>query len=472
MVARMHQNQDRINHPNHPAGRARRKRATAVVGGLAALAIGMAAHPAAAAPGVTAQVAGQALLVRGTNGADNIAIRDSASGPATVEVDVDNDGTAEHSFDAATFAQVIVDGRRGDDTIELAGTFSVTELTWVVGGRDNDTMVGADGAEVFSGESGDDSVDGNRGNDLALLGRGNDAFTWDPGDGSDAIEGERGSDTMIFNGSSSAEIIAAAANGERLRFTRNLGNIVMDTDDLENVEFNSFGGGDNITVDDLTGTDVEATQLDLASATAGEVDTLNLHGTPNDDSVQVAGDAAAISATGLPSAVTVLNAEPNDHLNVLTFAGNDTIDASGLAADVIQLVLDGGDNDDTLLGGAGVETLTGAAGNDTADGNRGNDIGLLGAGNDKFIWDPGDGSDVVEGGEDLDTLEFNGAAAKEAIAISANGPRAVFFRDLGNITMDLDDTEILRFNGKGGGDTLTVGDMTGTDVIDIDFNLL
>ena len=38
---------------------------------------------------------------------------------------------------------------------------------------------------------------------------------------------------MLFNGSAGAEIFEASANGERVRFTRNLGNIVMDLNDVE-----------------------------------------------------------------------------------------------------------------------------------------------------------------------------------------------------------------------------------------------
>ena len=67
----------------------------------------------------------------------------------------------------------------------------------------------------------------------ACLGAGDDTFQWDPGDGSDVVEGQDGTDTMLFNGSNGDEIFDASANGGRLRFTRNLGNIVMDTDGVE-----------------------------------------------------------------------------------------------------------------------------------------------------------------------------------------------------------------------------------------------
>ena len=85
--------------------------------------------------------------------------------------------------------------------------------------------------------------------------------------------------------------------------------------------------------------------------------------------------------------------------------------------------------------------LIGGDGNDFIDGQQGNDVVLLGAGNDTFQWDPGDGSDIVEGQDGIDTLLFNGANIGENIDISANGERARFFRDVANITMDLNDVE-------------------------------
>ncbi len=79
---------------------------------------------------------------------------------------------------------------------------------------------------------------------------------WDPGDGSDIVEGQDGVDTLLFNGSVGAEIFAASANGGRLLFTRNVGNIVMDTDDVEVLTLNALGGSDTITRNDLDPTDV------------------------------------------------------------------------------------------------------------------------------------------------------------------------------------------------------------------------
>src|SRR5438876_10470872 len=91
---------------------------------------------------------------------------------------------------------------------------------------------------------------------------------WDPGDGSDTIEGQDGTDTMVFNGANVPERVALSANGNRLKFLRDPGNVTMDTAGVERVDFNALGGADLVTVDDLTGTDVTDGNA-VVSATRG-----------------------------------------------------------------------------------------------------------------------------------------------------------------------------------------------------------
>ena len=83
------------------------------------------------------------------------------------------------------------------------------------------------------GGAGDDTVDGNQGNDTATLGAGNDTSAGIPATAATSSTGRRDPDTLRFNGSAGAEIFTASANGQRLLFTRNVGNIVMDVDNVE-----------------------------------------------------------------------------------------------------------------------------------------------------------------------------------------------------------------------------------------------
>ena len=70
-----------------------------------------------------------------------------------------------------------------------------------------------------------------------------------------------------------------------------------------------------------------------------------------------------------------------------------------------------------------------------------------------------------------DKLLFNGANVNENINIVANGGRALFLRDIANVTMDMDDVEVIEFNALGGADNIVVGDLTGTDVTQVKVNL-
>src|SRR5437762_13881553 len=96
------------------------------------------------------------------------------------------------------------------------------------------------------------------------MGAGDDTFIWNPGDGSDIVEGQAGFDTLQFNGANIAEKIDLSANGGRLRLTRDVANITMDTDGVETVNITARGGADLITVNNLSNTDVTQVNIDLS----------------------------------------------------------------------------------------------------------------------------------------------------------------------------------------------------------------
>ena len=320
------------------------------------------------------------LKVEGTNRDDTIVLRLRAGNPSVLEVDRDGDGDADHAFDRADFTTLAIDARGGDDVVridESGGSFTDAIPTTIDGGYGDDDLLGGSGAEVYVGGYGDDFVDGNRGNDTAFMGADDDVFQWDPGDGSDTIEGQAGDDTMLFNGAGANERVDMTANGSRLRFFRDPGAITMDTNDVERVDFNALGGTDVVTVDDLSGTDVEKVDIDLGAAGGGgdgQADRVVANGTSGDDIALISGDATRVDVTGLAAAITVLDGEPADQLVVNGRAGDDVLLAPGLTAAALQLVSDGGDGDDVQLGGAGNDVLLGAAGDDVLVGGPGLDV--------------------------------------------------------------------------------------------------
>lgn len=177
------------------------------------------------------------------------------------------------------------------------------------------------------------------------------------------------------------------------------------------------------------------------------------------------------------------------YIQVLGQAGNDvlTVDESNGPLPVLMLI--GGDGDDLLAAGSGNDTLRGDAGNDTLAGGAGNDlllggadadhllggdgddVALMGAGDDIFTWYPGDDSDVVEGQDGFDTLQFIGSNVSESFQFAANGARAVLLRDVASVSMDLNDVERITLAAQGGADTVAVGDLSGTDLLEVVIDL-
>ena len=331
----------------------------------AALVAGIVASQASAAPSRQAEIASHhkdaefkkpklkhgELEIKGTRDDDKITLRLKAGDAGTLEVDVGDDGSADFSFERDDIQRIDLTARDGNDVVrmdESNGAFTDTIQTKLDGGDGNDTLIGGSGVETFLGGDGNDTMDGNRGNDVAYMGAGDDTFIWDPGDGNDTIEGQDGTDTMRFNGANVPEQVDVSANGPRLRFFRQPGNVLMDTDDVERVDFNALGSADVVTVHNLAGTDVTAVNLDLAatlggSAGDGAADQVIVEGTAGDDTINVSGDSAnGVQVSGLAATVRILHSEAaNDRLDINTLAGNDTVVANGLAPGVIQLFEDG-----------------------------------------------------------------------------------------------------------------------------------
>jgi hypothetical protein len=318
---------------------------------LAALAAPAAADAGPGKPGgVRAELDNGTLKVEGGNRANSVALRLEAGDSNQIQVDAADNGSADFSFARADVNAISVAMGNGRDSVridDVNGTFPDSIPPTISGGNGNDSLNGGQGAELLKGGNGDDRVDGGKGNDTALLGRGDDSFRWDPGEGSDVIEGQSGLDTMVFNGANAPAIenVTMSANGGRLTFHREPANITMDTDDVEIVDFNAIGGSDTVTVNDLTGTDVIQTNLDLAAALGGDQpdgveDDVVVNGTDGNDNVVIARNGADADVTGLASAVSITHADSSDKLSVNTLPGNDHVLATGVAG-ALQVLVNG-----------------------------------------------------------------------------------------------------------------------------------
>lgn len=502
----------------------------AVVAAACCAAIGTAAEPAAAA--YVAEVVGTVLTIRGNRTSEALALRLAAGDATILEVDVGDDGSADASFDRALFTEISVLAGGGSDTVRIDnanGAFSDTQATTLDGQGGNDTLLGGNGPETLIGGPGRDLVEGRAGVDVVLLGAGADTFVWQPGDGSDGVEGEAGVDLLDFRGSAGSENVDLSANGQRLLFFRDIGNIVLDVDGVERVAFAALGGADTIVVNDLSATAVQQVEVALEGALGlgtgdAQPDSVVLNGSAVAEAFEVAADGGAVvlqgptpvelrvagaeaaldrvAITGVGSdRVTVRGSKADDVVTVTpspvagflratasgfsaevdvsgeavlavdTGPGDDTFSSTGNIAVLVPLEIYGGQGDDTIAGGNGAEMLFGGSGRDSVDGNQGNDVVFLGGGADRFSWDPGDGSDVVEGEGGADLLTFNGNGAAESIDLSANGGRLRFFRNVGNVVLELGGVEQADFHAAGGADIITVNDLSGTAVKRVNLDL-
>jgi Ca2+-binding RTX toxin-like protein len=345
--------------------------------------------------------------IRGNTG-DGTDLNEGGAGVDTIEV---NGGNVSETFSATAAAagtrvliqrttplpfsldiggseKLVLNANGGNDTFN-GGTGLATLMSFTInGGAGNDTLLGTDGADVLNGGDGDDFVDGNAGADHASLGAGNDTFKWDPGDGSDVIEGQAGIDRMVFNGAKTDENIDISASAGRLRFFRTAGNITMDTNGVETIEFNALIAASNVTVHNLAGTDVKNVNLNLVpnDGLAGAASqSVIVEGTSGNDTIAVGSDVRGITVSGLAAFVNISGSGVSDKLTINALGGNDLVNALELNANLISLTVDGGAGNDILIGSAGNDTLLGGDGNDFLLGAQGVDQLIGGTGSNVLI---------------------------------------------------------------------------------------
>jgi Ca2+-binding RTX toxin-like protein len=430
------------------------------IGNLAGTGIGQVNVNLAGTLGGTSGDAGaDTVSADGTGGADTIDVFGAGTSLTVVGlaaiVSVSNVEGANDSL--------VVNGMGGDDVISASALPAGMVRLTLDGGDGNDRLLGSQGGDLLIGGDGNDFALGDNGNDVALLGAGDDFFEWGPGDGNDTVEGQSGNDQLLFFGSSIAEVFNLVANGGRTLLLRDVAAVSLDLNEVETVTLTTFGGQDILAVGDLTGTGTGL--VDIRLGTDGAADAVTASGSATADAIVIAtGPDAATTVSGLAATVRITGADSGalDKLTVNGMAGDDTIDASALAPD--QFVF-------TLLGGLGNDRLIGSSGRDVVFGGDGNDTALMGDGDDSYFWNPGDDNDSVDGQGGYDGLVFSGANIGEIITIAANEAHVTFSRDVAAVSLDLAGVESIDFAALGGADTVSIRDLSGTDVETVNVHL-
>ncbi|MGO1081100.1 calcium-binding protein [Inquilinus sp. CA228] len=324
---------------------------------------------AAVSGGAAGDGAQDNVIVNGAAGAAADVITLSQTGTGTATTVVVNGLAAQTTivhFDAGD--HLVVNGLGGNDRLD-ARALPQSMVLVLDGGAGDDTLIGSAGADLLLGGAGNDIVIGARGDDTAFLGSGDDVFFWAPGEGSDTVEGGFGTDTMSFLGAGAAETVDILANFGRATFFRDVASINMDLNDVERIEFDALGGADKVRIHDLTGTEVNRVDIDLAGTVGGTtgdgaIDAVTVEGTAGANGITLWNSGSTVGVDGLQERVSIQHLEVADQLTVDGGAGNDVINAFAVGAGRVSLTLSGGAGDDTLVGSAGSDILIGGAGAD------------------------------------------------------------------------------------------------------------
>src|SRR4051812_6422192 len=356
-------------YPRRPNGSRRAARRLLTA---AALAVGVVAGTSASASAATtASFSAGTLTVFGDSANNSITVSRDAAGKILV-----NGGAVAVAGGTPTVANTALIqafGQGGNDAIALSETNGALPRANLFGGADNDTLTGGSGGDQLFGQTGNDTLLGKGGADGLFGGADSDTLTG--GDGDDQAFGQGGTDRMIWNPG-------------------------------DDPDLNEGGDGTN--------------PVEVDGGNGAEQFPATANGT------RVRFDRV----TPAPFSIDIGTSEK---LTVNANGGDDSYSATGNLAALIAITVDGGTNNDTLLGSNGNDILLGGDGNDFVDGQQGNDTAFLGAGNDTFQWDPGDGSDTVEGQDGTDKMAFNGANIAENMDVSANGGRVRFTRNIAAI---------------------------------------
>jgi hypothetical protein len=296
---------------------------------------------------VTNPEATDRLIADGGPG-DDTSVETGTTGDDTISFGRTSDAMFVTQGDSAVVnsrtEHTLIKGLAGNDLIAGQNGVGLITQTTIDGGSGDDDVRGGDGADTLIGGPGNDHIDGNIGADTTQMGTGNDTFEWDPGDGSDTIDGQGGTDSLDFHGSNIGEQLVASADGSHVRFTRNVAAIVMDLDNVEGLALRSLGGVDQVTVGDLSGTDMKTAAVDLGAFDGtpdATSDTVTVTGTAQRDNVAVTKAGGQVLVKGLPTQTTIAGSDPGiDLLRVNTLDGDDNVTVAPDVADLMATAVD------------------------------------------------------------------------------------------------------------------------------------
>jgi len=351
--------------------------------------------------------------------------------------------------DGAAPANLVLTGTAAGETLQgFAGNDTIDGLAGndiIYGGIGNDTIHGGDNDDFIYGELGSDSLfgdagndtivdnygatgsmDGGSGDDTLTLGFGGTAYTLTGGDGEDVITASAFSGTVTVDGGNDDDEIHFSGGGSNLAATvlGGGGNDLIDVLGTSSVTVDAGAGNDIVVVgvfgSALTGPRITlgsgvdtvrinpasfrnaAVITDFQTGAGGDVVDLTTFFDVNPKGWNFSGNPVQLIQQGA-NVVLILANNNSDALLVFenrTVAQFTAENLGGFPPDHSEppaTVINGTEDDDTLIGTVGDDTIYGLGGNDT----------ILGGYNDDVIYG-GDGADFLDGQGGVDRLEGEG----------------------------------------------------------------
>ncbi len=379
---------------------------------------------------------GRDLLVSISGSSDSMRVRDFFTDAGALGIGaIDRLRLAADNtvWDAATLAQMTLQGTPGNDT--LVGDPANNTIN---GGAGDDNIQGRAGDDTLRGESGNDALSGEDGNDLLEGGDGNDGLNG--GTGADTLLGGTGDDTLsawqgddILDGGAGNDLLYGGANDSWNGNFTGYGN--------DTYRFGRGSGQDSV--------------IDYGYVAGAETDTIELAADvlPSEVTVRHEGNDLVLRITGTTDRISVREFFGSQDvgsgaIDQVRFTSNGTV---WTTSTLMQMVLVGSAAGETLVGYVGADTIAGGDGADTIYGRDGNDTLSGDAGADALVGE--NGNDSLSGGADNDTLQgssgddiLDGGAGNDLLA------GGIYDTWNGNYTGHGSDT--YRFGPGGGQDTI------------------
>ena len=286
---------------------------------------------------------------------------------------INDDGEAGENDNIRNDIEAIVGGS-GDDT--LNGDDSALDpnlLTLLIGGEGNDSLSGFAGDDTLVGGPGNDTLNGDAGDDLL--------FDQDGGTDEDNINGGTGFDVAVADVGDTPDGVEQVINDDTSDpATFGVGTASLGTDD----------DGDSTGTLSVTGT--------------GDDDNITVQASEDGESIFVS-EGSVVGDDLVITSVSEFDRDDVTTLDLSGGTGNDLLAINGLLGDEddddddsdgLTIGINGGPDQDVVVGGLGRDFLTGGAGDDYIFARAGDDVIRADS-----------GADFISGGDGDDTADYS-----------------------------------------------------------------